>query len=281
MSLRPPSRFVVAPGVDGFRSVMVNYFFIRAQRGEWVLVDAALPGSGRRLVTEAARRFDGRPPRAIVLTQGHFDHVGALAGLLRRWPDAPVYVHPNELPFVAEGRPYPPADPTVGGGMLALTSWMYPRRMGPYAPNVFPLPADGSVPALPGWRWFSTPGHSPGHISLWRKRDRLLIAGDAVTTTRQESLWAVLRQEREVRPPPAYFTPDWIRAFESLVRIAELRADTVATGHGVPAGGLYFRDNLAQLIRTFSRTGLPRRGRYLPSSPGGIPAPALPPLAWA
>ena len=40
-------------------------------------------------------------------------------------------------------------------------------------------PSDGSIPNMPGWQWIHTPGHSPGHISLFREKDRSLIAGDA------------------------------------------------------------------------------------------------------
>ncbi|PEE06030.1 MBL fold metallo-hydrolase, partial [Bacillus pseudomycoides] len=44
------------------------------------------------------------------------------------------------------------------------------------------LPLDGSVPHMPEWRWVHTPGHTPGHISLFRKTDHFLIAGDAFVT---------------------------------------------------------------------------------------------------
>ena len=40
---------------------------------------------------------------------------------------------------------------------------------------------------MPGWRWVHTPGHTAGHVSLFRDADRTLIAGDAFVTTKQES----------------------------------------------------------------------------------------------
>jgi hypothetical protein len=39
---------------------------------------------------------------------------------------------------------------------------------------------------MPGWRWMHTPGHTEGHVCLFRNSDRTLIAGDAFTTTKQE-----------------------------------------------------------------------------------------------
>jgi glyoxylase-like metal-dependent hydrolase (beta-lactamase superfamily II) len=264
-SLRPPSSFSIAPGVVGFRTLMVNYFFVRAQdRADWVLIDAGLRFSGPRLLREATRHFGGRPPSAIVLTHGHFDHVGALPWLLRRWQDVPIYAHPAELPFLNDRVRYPAPEPRVGGGFMAWSSLLYPRTGAPIPQQVEALPADGSVPALPGWRWIPTAGHSSGHVSLWRDQDRVLISGDAVITTRQESALAVLRQSVEVRPPPAYFTPDWRTAYASLVRLRALQPHILAAGHGLPVMGGLLHDGLARLVENFPTIGLPRHGRYVP-----------------
>lgn len=264
--LRPTSSFAVAPGVDGFRSILVNYYFVRVapEANDWVLVDAGLRGTGPRIMREAQRRFGGRPPRAIVLTHGHFDHVGALPWLLKRWR-VPVYAHIDELPFLHWQEPYPSPDPTVGGGLVALSSWMYPRWVARFDAEVQPLNSDGTVPFLPGWQWLPVSGHTPGQVALWREEDRLLLSADALITTRQESLLAVFRQTPEVRPPPAYFTPDWRRAFDALLRLRALRPETVASGHGLPVGGEFLRSGLELLVTEFRSRGLPQHGRYLPT----------------
>ena len=88
----------------------------------WVLVDAGLPGTAGLIEAAAAERFGaGARPAAIVLTHGHFDHVGALEHLAERW-DAPVHAHPQEHPYLDGTRAYPPADPAVGGGAMAALS---------------------------------------------------------------------------------------------------------------------------------------------------------------
>lgn len=127
------------------------------------------------------------------------------------------------------------------------------------------LPSDGSVPFLPGWRWIETPGHAPGHVSLWREADRTLIAGDAVITTAQESAYAVTVQRPELHGPPQYFTPDWESARTSVLRLAELEPETLTTGHGQSLSGGEMRNALARLAADFDRVAIPRRGRYVPA----------------
>ena len=60
-----------------------------------------------------------------------------------------------------------PPDPSVGGGLMSPLSPLYPREPVDVSRRLQALPADGSVPAMPGWRWVHTPGHAPG-VSLWR-----------------------------------------------------------------------------------------------------------------
>lgn len=116
---------------------------------------------------------------------------------------------------------------------------------------------------MPEWQWVHTPGHAPGHVSLFRERDRALIAGDAVTTTRQESVFAVATQKQELNGPPAYFTIDWEKARRSVVSLASLRPTLIATGHGTPMSGPQATRQLMTLARDFDNRSRPPRGRYV------------------
>jgi glyoxylase-like metal-dependent hydrolase (beta-lactamase superfamily II) len=146
---------------------------------------------------------------------------------------------------------------------MSLTSSFFSRGPIDVSPWLRSLPADGAVPGMPGWRWIHTPGHTPGHVSLWRSADKTLIAGDAFITTKQESAYAVATQRPELHGPPMYFTPDWDGARESVQRLSALAPELVLTGHGRPLRGEEMRAALATLARDFDEVAVPRHGKYV------------------
>jgi glyoxylase-like metal-dependent hydrolase (beta-lactamase superfamily II) len=251
----------VARDVAFMRCMMVNVMAI-GDRSRWILIDAGISGYGPAIQQAAEARFGARtPPAAVVLTHGHFDHVGSIEHLLATW-DVPVYAHRLEMPYLTGRSPYPPPDPLVGRGSMSLLSRLYPRGPIDLGGRVRALPADSTVPDAPGWRWIHTPGHTPGHVSLYRDQDRCLVAGDAVITTRQESLTAVMTQRCEPHGPPGYFTPDWTSARESVRRLAALAPAILVAGHGQPMSGEAMRERLYVLAEHFDEIERPRFGRY-------------------
>ena len=254
---------VLTPDLARLRVAFVNVFFAGAPGGPWALVDTGLSLGVAQILEVAAARY-GREtrPAAIILTHGHFDHVGALETLLAVW-NVPVYAHTLELPFLTGKADYPPPDPTVGRGMLARLSPLFPEKGIDVSDHVQALPDGGEVPGMPDWRWVATPGHSPGHVSLFRESDRALIAGDAVTTTRQESAFSVLTQRQELNGPPAYFTIDWEKARTSVETLANLKPALIASGHGRPMRDESVAQELVRLAREFDQRARPRRGRYV------------------
>lgn len=250
----------IAPDLACKKTLLVNVVFFgpAAERG-WVLIDAGIPGSADAIFKAAAERFgENIPPAAIVLTHGHFDHVGALRELAAEW-ETPIYAHRLEHPFLNGTRSYPAPHPGVGGGLMARAAGLYPRKPIDVSRWLGLLSENHEVPFMPGWRVIPTPGHTPGHVSLWREADRTLIAGDAFITTRQESAYAVLTQKPEMHGPPQYYTPDWDAARESARKLAALEPELVVTGHGPAMRGPEMRDALKLLARDFDKIARPPR----------------------
>lgn len=256
--------FAVAPGVWRIRDIFVNVYLIHnPSDNKWVLVDAGLKTSAAKIKKVTEHLFwPEHSPSAIVLTHAHFDHTGSLKKLSEEW-DVPIYAHALEKPYLTGASSYPPPDPSVGGGLFTLLSFTYPKGPIDVSDRLIVLPADGTIPGMPEWKYYHTPGHAPGHISLFRQRDKLLIAGDAFVTTCQESAFSVLLQTQELNGPPKYFTYNWQSAERSVKLLADLQPEIVATGHGKPMSGASMRESLHELADNFKKRAVPSSGRYV------------------
>lgn len=256
--------FNVAPGVWGIRHLLVNIYLIHnPDDNSWVLVDAGLKTSASKIRKVAEHLFwPNTAPTSIILTHAHFDHTGSLHTLAEEW-DVPIYAHYMEGPYLTGKSSYPPPDPSVGGGMMSTMAWAYPKGPIDVGQRLKYLPEDGSAPGLPGWKYIHTPGHAPGHISLFREEDRVLIAGDAFVTTRPESMMYIMTQKKEIHGPPKYFTYNWASAKQSVKTLAALDPDVAATGHGKPMRGDELRRSLHNLANHFEEQAVPAHGRYV------------------
>jgi glyoxylase-like metal-dependent hydrolase (beta-lactamase superfamily II) len=257
--------FEVAQNVWGTKDIFVNMYIVRnPEENTWVLIDTGLKSSAAKIKKMAELLFSPESkPEAILLTHGHFDHVGSMMQLAAEW-DVNVYCHYLELPYLSGKSSYPPPDPSVGGGLMTSASWLYPKNPINAEGFLQILPPDGSVPFLPDWKYIYTPGHAPGHVSFFRERDRVLISGDAVVTTKAESAMSVVVSEKKVLSgPPKYFTYDWTAAEISVRNIADLEPRIIAAGHGKPMSGRELQVQLVNLALHFKEMAVPDHGRYI------------------
>lgn len=254
----------VKRGIPYYTNQIVNVVFVKNYNfTEWVLIDAGMPHSGEKIIKEAAKIFPDNPrPVAIILTHGHFDHVGGIVKLIEEWK-VPVYAHPLEFPYLTGQRDYPEPDTSVEGGLLAKISSIYPHKSINIEEYLLPLPEDGCVPDLPGWKWLHTPGHSPGHVSFFRPYDKTLIAGDAFITVRADSFYKVLIQKKEINGPPRYLTTDWQEAWKSVKKLEDLKPALAITGHGQAMEGKELEQGLSRLVKEFEDLAIPDYGKFI------------------
>ncbi|QMV44812.1 MBL fold metallo-hydrolase [Cohnella cholangitidis] len=252
------------PELFGLTVQIVNVYFVGIpEKKEWVLVDAGMPKAADDIISAAEERFGtGTPPKAIVLTHGHFDHVGSVIELINHW-NAPVYAHHEEIPYLTGLQAYLPPDPSVEGGLIAKMSSWFPNEPIDLGSRIQMLPSDGTIPFMPGWKWIHTGGHTPGHVSFFNENNRSLIAGDAFVTVKQESVYKVFTQEPEISGPPKYFTTDWTSARQSVIKLEALKPAIAVTGHGMPMSGQTLSKNLRRLVSDFDSIAMPSEGKYV------------------
>ncbi len=222
-----------------------NVYFVRS--GEtWVLVDTGWRSRAQLIRSAAETLFGvGARPRAIALTHMHPDHAGSAFELTRMW-DVALYALPDELPL-------PPSGPIIGALAGVERRWMLPSGQD----GLTPIDLSVGVPGLPDWQVIPTPGHTPGHLALFREGDRALITGDAVLTVNLNSLGDALSQRHTIGGPPRFATWNWRAATESVAELARLEPRVVAPGHGRPMAGPVLPSALSALAERLNNPPAP------------------------
>ncbi|MDQ2673807.1 MAG: nitroreductase/quinone reductase family protein [Chloroflexota bacterium] len=237
--LSGPTIHEVADGVHvvtlGRGTASSNVYMIR-YGASWTLVDAGWPGADRRIEAAAAAVFgQGSKPAAMLLTHIHPDHSGATRQLVEHW-EQPAYVHPDELPMAA-GHVSEYANP-LDRWVVPLIGRLPARTRARIAAGadltelVRAFDPDTGVPGLPEWIAIPTPGHTPGHISLFRSSDAVLLTGDAVVTVDLDSPLGILTGRQGLFGPPRVSTWSRDMAQRSIGVLAALEPRVVAPGHG-------------------------------------------------
>lgn len=194
-----------------------------------VLVDVGMPGSLediKAFMEKAGVPFEHLD--AVILTHQDIDHIGSIQEIVKAL-DKPIdiYAHAEDQPYI-EGDLVPiKMTPEWNAQMLSRL----PEEMREQAKTMLPSPvsvkmtkivSDGDVlPFFGGVQIIFTPGHTPGHISLYHLSSKTLIAGDATVSL-----------EGELLGPKPGATPDMSLALESLKKFTQFDIARVICYHG-------------------------------------------------
>ncbi|HEX4832447.1 MAG TPA: MBL fold metallo-hydrolase [Trebonia sp.] len=218
---------LLAPGLHRLGTGMVNSYLI-VDGDDVTIIDAGMPGQWKELQAElASMGKDLGAVKALVLTHGDSDHIGFAARLHR---EAGIVASVHEADAVRARlevkKPSSGWGP-VKAGPLASFLWYSATHGGLRIPPVTDLStfSDDRTLDVPGSpRIITTPGHTPGSVSVHVPAVDAVLVGDAMTTRHVLTGAA--------GPGPAPFTLEPAEANASLDRIAATGATWVLPGHG-------------------------------------------------
>jgi glyoxylase-like metal-dependent hydrolase (beta-lactamase superfamily II) len=208
---------------------IINTYLIRTPAGD-VLIDAGTRWATGRIL----RALRGRRLAMVALTHAHPDHQGAAHEVCRRF-GVPLACHEADVPVMEGRRPMGPRT-----ALLRIGDRLW---SGPSHPVSVVLRGGDT---LGEWEVVHTPGHTPGHVTYFRRRDGLAIVGDLVRHASLQHGYG------RVSEPPHVFSTDPMENRRSIRKLVELRPRRMLFGHGPPL------DHIEVLERVLARL---ERGR--------------------
>lgn len=153
-----------------------------------------------------------------VLTHAHADHQGCSDQICAEF-EIPLLCHPNEV-FRTETGMVTMDYPTPQHWIAKLQQRYWAGQGHKVGQTIVENDKIGD------FRVIETPGHSAGHISLFREQDGVLIMGDTAVNMN------LITTTVGLRLPPNMFTSDQQLNIKSLQKLAQLNPSMICFGHG-------------------------------------------------
>jgi glyoxylase-like metal-dependent hydrolase (beta-lactamase superfamily II) len=200
--------------------VVANPYLIVDADGLTV-IDTGLPRSQKKILAYVASLGKrAQDVKRIIITHADFDHVGGLAAL-QAATGARTYASKIEADAIAMGKSSREIKATGFSLRRVFFALMRPfMKLKPF--QVDEILVEGqTLPVLGGLRVIETPGHTPGHVSLFAPSVGVLFCGDSMVS-----------DEHGLQGSRPGITWDETRARESERKQAALGAHIVGSGHG-------------------------------------------------
>jgi glyoxylase-like metal-dependent hydrolase (beta-lactamase superfamily II) len=194
----------------------INAYLFAERDRTFTLIDTGIMGSGHAIIKQAGKL--ARPIVRIVLTHVHADHIGSLDYLTHKFPDVEVAVGEREARFLQGDFSLDQNEPKMEIKGRFLRCRTRPTRLLREGDKV------GSLSVV-----FS-PGHTPGHISLFDPATQILFTGDAL-----HSMFGGVSVASTPKPLfPFLSRASWHAptALDSARRLLTVEPEFLAPGHG-------------------------------------------------
>jgi glyoxylase-like metal-dependent hydrolase (beta-lactamase superfamily II) len=204
---------------------------IISDKDDVVLIDTGFPGpdGGAAQIREQALAAGipfGRLSR-VILTHQDKDHIGGLTELIgQAAQEVETLAHVDEKPYIEGTKRLVRFTPEHMAAIDALPEDQS-RQIKSMFENPPTAPIDRAVRDGEELPWgggivvVHTPGHTPGHICLYLKQSKILVAGDALNVV-----------EGSLAEPNPQLSADMNCARESLKRLSRYDIRTVICYHG-------------------------------------------------
>ncbi len=206
------------------------YITLLYDKDNVVLVDTGIPGSLEIIKIQMNKiSIPFEKLSKVILTHQDFDHIGGLSSIAEQNNEVEILSHSLEKEYI-EGKikPIKLTDDFLRKVRSMANSYTYKKHkeviniLNNYYTNVdIPLSDGQFLDICGGINIIHTPGHTPGHICLYLKKYKTLIAGDALTVI-----------NGELYGPNQHKTQDLKLALNSLKKLADYNIKTVVCYHG-------------------------------------------------
>ncbi len=167
----------IIPGLQLIKGRKTNCYLIIEPSG-LSLIDTGLPQNHKILFAYISKLgYQPKDIQRVIITHADGDHYGCLSEIVAA-SGAKTYAHPIEADAMKIGKQSRPLKLRGIWNLLFKVMFQFFR---PKPVEVDHLVTDGEIVAtFGGLRVIHTPGHTPGHISLFAKKHKLLFAGDSM-----------------------------------------------------------------------------------------------------
>lgn len=208
-----------------YRASYFNCSYIVKRENGIVLIDTGMKSSGKDVI-DAFQELNLKLEtiKGILLTHWHNDHAAGTS-VVKALTNCQTFAHHLERPYFEEKQSNKfrqLADFIPERGIMVMFKGLIGDTV-PKKVQIDQLVADGDL-VLEDFEVIESPGHTPGHLAFYDKKQKTLFAGDA---------FAVIRNQLRLMAGPV--TPDKEKSLESINKIFQNREiNYICPGHRQP-----------------------------------------------